>query len=120
MVGKGNNKEYIEYSFLFPHYRDGKWKRTDCFKKGFKNILDKTIEQFSLDYKNQYTLHDLRRNVTLWLRGKGFNSSEVAYWLGHSEEVNESNYYALSDKQKQLMESILIKVNDKLWNTNHG
>ena len=49
-----------------------------------------------------------------YMRELGFTSTEAAYWLGHTEQTNETNYLALSEKQRITREKVFKKAKEKL------
>ncbi|MEI6079838.1 MAG: hypothetical protein WCQ53_04285 [bacterium] len=111
------NHKLIEYSFLFPGFDKElkRWVGLRDIRKSFKSLLEYAIKEAGLKDCTQYTLHDLRRTVNLWLRDEDFTGEQAACWLGHSLETNETSYLALRDKQEFIHKKNLISA-QKLFN----
>ncbi|MFH1729542.1 MAG: hypothetical protein ABIA04_14125 [Pseudomonadota bacterium] len=113
VIGKRNEDfELVEYPFLFPYY-DGilkKWLRRKTFIRAFHTLIKTAVNETDIKLDGRVIPHDLRRNVNLWLREKGFTGDEAAFWLGHTLETNERNYLAISKKQELLRSKTLEKA----------
>lgn len=94
--------KYIQYRFLFPIQRDGKWLRCDNYLRGIRALLDKANKDFCLGFTDKYILHDFRRTLNGEMGDAGMPAEERAVILGHSKEVNETNYTNYKKMQKQM------------------